>query len=61
MKQVLQESVQGKLIKGQLQLKSLGYTSGGYTSETYDYTYGPEIANNNPPVSAVDCKICTEK
>ena len=59
MKQVLQESVQEKLIKGQLQ--SLGYISGGYTSETYDYTYGPEIANNNPPVAAVDCKIYTEK
>lgn len=61
MKQVLQESVQEKLINRQLQLKSLGCISGGYTSETYDYTYSPEIANNKPPVSAVDCKICTEK
>lgn len=53
-----------------MQLESLGYISGGYTSEIHDYTiesgintliYGPEIANNVPPISAVNCKICTEK
>ena len=61
MEQILQDLMQEKLIKGQLQLKSLWYIYGGYISETYDYTiesgintliYGPEIADN---VAIISC------
>ena len=62
MEQILQHLMQEKLTKGQLQLKSLWYISGGYISETYDYTiesgilsyliYGPEIADN---VAIISC------
>lgn len=38
MEQILQDLMQEKLIKEQLQLKSLWYISGGYISETHDYT-----------------------
>lgn len=65
-KQGLQESMREKHFKGQLQLKSLGYISGGYTSELYDYITGsgvytfihdPEIAKNFLPILTIDYKI----
>ena len=74
MEQILQHLMQEKLNKGQLQLKSLWYISGGYISETYDYTIESGIlsylilsmAQKQPIMSlllavAIDYKICIEK